>query len=499
MTYPAVPLTQQTQSCRRRPGNSPGRRFTLAAAVTCLAVAGGALPASAAADQTVVSATIFPGSQGSASSRQVTLSTLNTCGDYLGPTSITMQSANGSLPAQPISEPAWTLGTVLTCGLQIPEADVTAAQVVKGDGTDETPLSNAQVFDTSQYPGSGGALPTIYGDGGENQTTYVRPPLSPTDANANDNVTEQGDPVSLIVYENQPPLVVTPSQTPVAGSQGTTEQVTLGATVTTVDGTAVPSSTLTFTWTVDNGQPLSDTAPVATVDAGVTPVTVQAYDQTTGTGGTATFDITYNPTQQQPSPKPSPGAGNHPKGQSTGHAHGKLKNGGSPKHAGTHTGAATGHTHHRSHASTDAGTTSPAAASPAPTSPSPAAPTTTQTTTVTTPATTPTPGLTVDTSPTKAPHLQRRHAPRRRSTGQGHSAQRLVTGRLVGDVQALPEGESPLVHPIAAATGAPSLVHAAGGGLSAPTWVYASLAVLLLLGGGALYERRGRRGRTLHR
>jgi len=69
---------------------------------------------------------------------------------------------------------------------------------------------------------------------------------------------------------------------------------------------------------------------------------------------------------------------------------------------------------------------------------------------------------------------------------------------LVADVQALPEGESPLVHPIAAQAAAPALVHA-GDGTSAPTWAYATLAVLALLGGGGLYERRGRRGRTLHR
>jgi hypothetical protein len=70
---------------------------------------------------------------------------------------------------------------------------------------------------------------------------------------------------------------------------------------------------------------------------------------------------------------------------------------------------------------------------------------------------------------------------------------------LVADVQPRPESESPLVHPIATQASAPSLVHAAGDGASAPTWVYATLAGLLLLGGGALYERRGRRGRTLHR
>jgi hypothetical protein len=510
VTCPAVRLPSQKQSDHRRPGIFPGRRFALATALACAAIAGGALlpPTAAAdqtADQTVVSATIFPGAQGSPSSQQLTLSTLNTVGNYTGPPSIAMQSTGGALPPQSISQPAWTLGTVLTLGLDIPQADVTAVQVVRFDGGYETPLSNAQIFDSDQYPGSDGALPTIYHDGGEDQTTYVRPPFSATDANAADNVTQQGDPISLIVYENQPPLVVTPSQTPVAGKQGTTAPFTLGAAVTTADGTAVPSSALTFSWTVGGTQQLSGPAPVTTVPSGVTPVTVQVYDQATGAGGTATFDITYNPPASPPTPKPGQGAGKHPKGKPTGQSHGKLNGGGGLEHAGTHKGASTVHARRRSKTPTRPGTTSPPVSSPPPaspppaTSPPPAAPPPIQTTTVTTPTTTTTPGLSVDTSPTKAPPHPRTHAPKRRSAAQPGTAQRLVTGRVVADVQTLPAGASPLVHPIAAQAAAPALVHTAGDSMSAPAWVYATLAVLALLAGGAVYERRGGRGRTLHR
>jgi hypothetical protein len=504
VTRPAVRLPTQIQSDHRRPGIFPGRRFALAAAVACLAVAGdAALPASAAADQTVVSATIFPGSQGSSSSAQVLLSNLNTCGNYTGPASITMQSASGTQPPQSISEPAWTVGTILTCGLQIPQTDVTAVQVVRFSGAYETPLSNAQIFDFGQYPGSDGALPTIYVDGGEDQTTYVRPPLSATDANAADNVTQQGNPVSLIVYENQPPLVVNPTQSPVAGSQGTTEQVTLGATVTMTDGTVIPSSALTFSWTVTaSQQQLSGPAPVATVDAGVTPVTVQVYDQASGVGGTATFDITYNPQPGKPTTNKGPGAGDHNKGRPTGTT--KLKGGRGLEHVGTNPGA--GRTSSQRHSTTPSHTSTPTtpartpATTPA-TSPTlpPVAPPAIQTTTVTTPTPTTTPGLTVVTTPTKVPQRQRTHTPKRRSVAHAGASTRRVTGRLVADVQALPAGESPLVHPIAASAAAPALVHAAGDGTSAPTWAYAALAVLVLLGGGALYERRGRRSRTLHR
>ena len=498
----------QTTSCHRRPGSFPGRRFALAAAVACVAAAGAvALPAAAAADQTVVSATIFPGAQGSPSSQQLTRSALNASStSYQGPTSIAMQSASGTEPPQSISEPAWTLGTIVTQGLQIPEADVTAVQVVRLSGAYETPLSNAQIFDVGQYPGQDGALPTIYVDGGENQTTYVRPPLSGTDANAADNVTQQGDPVSLVVYENQAPLVVSATQSRVAGSQGTTEQVALGAGVTTADGTAVPSSALTFSWTV-NAQQFSDPAPIVTFPSGVTPVTVLVYDQATGAGGTATFDVTYNPQASPPTSNTGPGAGNHQQGHPTGTT--KLKGGRGLEHAGTNKRArATGPERHPatpSHTSTSTPTTPATTPTTPPTTPAtspalpPAVPPTIQTTTVTTPSPTTTPGLTVVTTPTKLPPRRRTHAPRRRSVAQPGASTRLVTGRLVADVQALPAGASPLVHPIAASAPAPSLVHAAGDGTSAPTWAYAALAVLVLLGGGAAYEWRGRRGRTLHR
>ena len=207
-------------------------------------------------------------------------------------------------------------------------------------GAYETPLSNAQIFDSGQYPGSDGALPTIYVDGGEDQTTYVRPPLSATDANAADNVTQQGDPVSLIVYENQPPLVVTATQSPVAGSQGTTEQVTLGATVTTADGTAIPSSALTFSWTVDGTQPLSGPTPVATVEAGVTPVTVQVYDQTHGRRRHRHVRHHLRPAAEPDADhQHGPGAGTPNRAIRPGRT--KLTGGGGLDHAGTNRGAGT--------------------------------------------------------------------------------------------------------------------------------------------------------------
>jgi hypothetical protein len=473
----------------------------LATAVACVAAAGGAaLPAGAADAQTVVSATIFPGAQGNASSAQVMLSTLSTCGDYAGPTSITMQSTSGTQPPQPVSEPAWTLGTVLTCGLQIPSADVTAVQVVRFNGAYETSLSNAQIFDSAQYPGSDDALPTVYVDGGENQTTYVRPPLSATDANAADNVTQQGEPVSLVVYENQPPLTVTATATPVSGTT-TAEQATLNATAAAADGTSIDPTQLTYSWSVGGGPPSTLAAPTLSLPVGNTPVTVQVYDPSTGTGGTYTFDVPYSPTTPKKAQNRHPGGGSNPKGGPTGQPKQKLTHRGDLEHAGANQGASTTRTRqHSTSPSRSSPTTTPAPAPAPPTpTPTPATPPTIQTTTVTTTTTTGAPGLTVDSSPTKALPHPHTHTPKRRSAAQTGAAKRLVTGRLVADVQAVPLDDSPLVRPIAAQAAAPSLVHAAGDTVSAPTWAYATLAVLALLGAGALFERRGRRGRTLHR
>jgi hypothetical protein len=506
VTCPAVRLPRQQKWYHRRSGTFPGRRFASVLACTVAATGATALPATAAADQTVVSATIFPGTPGGASTQQVTLSTLDTCGNYAGPSSIALQPTSNQ---QPISNPAWTLGTVLTCGLQIPVTDATAVEVVKFDGSPEDGLSNAQIFDTAQYPGTDGALPTIYVDGNEDQTTYVRPPQNPQDQNGADEVVQQGAPVSILVYEKQPPLTVTASQTPVSGSQtAAAEQVTLSATVTAADGSTIDPSQLTYSWTVGGSQMSTAASPTLSFPSGNTPVTVTVSDPGAGTGGTYTIDVPYSPPSGDPTPPTNkqPGAGTGKHGHPTGQTHGKkhargnatkkLRDGGGLNHAGTNKGGS------RTRSERSSTSASPTSAATTPTSSpksTPATQTTSQTTTITTPTTTPAPGLSVDKTPTKAPSRKRTHAPKRGASRQGQSSERLVTGRLVADVAALPAGESPLVHPIAAGSAGPSLVHAAGDAISAPTWAYATLAVLALLGGGALYERRGRRGRTLHR
>ena len=74
-------------------------------------------------------------------------------------------------------------------------------QVRQVTGSYETPLDARTDLRRRPYPGTDGALPTIYVDGGEDQTTYVRPPTGATDQNAADEVVEQDEPVSLTIYE----------------------------------------------------------------------------------------------------------------------------------------------------------------------------------------------------------------------------------------------------------------------------------------------------------
>jgi hypothetical protein len=499
----------RTQSDHRRSGGFPGRRSALATTIACVVAVGGALlPATAAADQAVVSATIFPGTAGNYSIQPVMLSKLaGSCPTYDGPL-WTFPGGQGPSTTATV----WSLGDVITCGLGTTESNVTAVKVFNGDtNTYEATLAPDQVFNPGTYPS--GALPLISINGSMTSggaVTYTRPPTGPSDPAQSDQFTEDGTtPVSIDVYENQLPLQVTPAPAPVPGSAGaSSEEVTLAATVTTPDGAAIDPSQLTWNWSFGGSPVESAATPTVDVRAGDSELaSVIVTDQATGAGGTATFDVAYNPSPGTPTnttPTPGAGSGNQgaPTGQPNGkkHAHGKpqkLNHSGGLDHAGTHRGARTirsqRHSTRTSHPSTTA--------SPPATTPPPATQTTNQTTTVTMPPPTPTttPGLTVDRTPTKTPHHQRAHAPKRRSTAQPGASERRVTGRLVADVQALPESKSPLVHPIVAQAAAPSLVHAASDGTSAPTWAYATLAVLVLLAGGALYERRGRRGRTLHR
>ena len=97
-------------------------------------------------------------------------------------------------------------------------------------------MSDPSRYDDSQAPD---ALPVISVNGTEDQTTYVRPFRGGADDNARDEVTQNGAPITLVVYTNGPPLVVNASaQKLSATATGATMQ--LGATVQTAGGVRIP-------------------------------------------------------------------------------------------------------------------------------------------------------------------------------------------------------------------------------------------------------------------
>ena len=463
-------------------------------------VAAAACASPAAADRPVVSATVYAGSGDGISTQSVAQSALESCGNYAGPPSIAMQPSGTQQPI-PLQQ-AWTLGTVVTCGLQVPQQDVTAVQVRRTTGTYETALDAAQIFEPSRYPGTDGALPTIFGDGTENQTTYVRPPTGATDQNAADEVVEQDEPVALTIYERTTPLKVGVTQAGSSSKTSSGERVTLRATVTAADGTTIDPSQLTYDWSINDSPASTAATPTLSVASGTTPVALAISDRSQGTGGTTTIEIDYSPSKTTHHGHHPHGAGSNRHGNNAGATHKPHRSDAAPtgshsqhrsnshsdhRHRGS--GPGTADTQHQSASDQTRGTT--------------AQTTTTETTTVTTarqttPTTTSKSPFTVDHSPTKRPS-QAHHDRRRTARAQATAGRRLVSGRLVADVQALPQRSSPLVHSTAEQAATPAVVHAPGAtAMSLPSWAYGIAAVLALIGGGALYERRGRRRRSLH-
>ena len=488
-------------SDHRRPGMLPGRRLPLVAAGCAAVAALGVGVAPASADQAIVRATIYSGSGGQPSTQPATLSKLATCPLYTGPS---WSFSNGQGPF--VSNTVWSVGEILTCGLEIPQGDIAAVQVYDGDSNRyEKPLTPGAVFDPATYPT--GALPLISVNGTTTTggfVTYTRPPVKASDQAQDDQFSLTGTaPVAIVVFEKQLPLKVRPNR-PIAGAKTTSsERFTLGASVTTAAGAPVPSTDLSWSWSINGARVSRKPSPSLTFPASVTPVTVWVDDAATGTGGTATFDVKARPGKPRHSKHDKNGAGNHRMGGPTGNGNGKPKSGGNsvPKHS--HHQKATTHrtTHKASNAGNGTQTTPQSSTTPATTTA-----TTPQTTTATTPGFTPVDGRTKP--PPHAHHTPRRHS-RRNSTGSAHhtegssgadgSTRRRVTGRLVADIEPTPASSSSLVRNAQASVANAPLVHAATTSTSLPAWLYGALAVVALLIGGAVYERRGRHGRSLHR
>jgi hypothetical protein len=432
--------------------------------------------ATASADVPVVTATIYPGSGGSVSTRTVSSGALGTC--PLAPVTQLTQP-DGQTVAFPTT--SWPVATVLSCALKIPIGDVTAVEVQRSNGAFEDRLYNAGVVNPTRYddPNAPGALPIISANGDSGQSSYNRPLRGPTDTNA-DGVTIDGGPITILVWVNTQPLKVTPTQHKVPGSTA----VRLSATVRTSDGAIVPTSSLKWEWTFQDNTPTSHQAsPQHTSTEAFYNVIVVVTDPRQGTAGTATILVTT------PN-KPAPGKQN----QSGGHKHTNSKsptgndNGGSNQTPGTGGSKQSGNSNQNPNPQSPSPTTTPTT-TPAPTTSTPTTPTTSAPTT-TTPATTPAPS-----TPHRAPPKRTTsHKPAPSATGP------LVTGRLIADVTPLPEKSSPLVRVTpAAAAPAPTVRQATSVTTSPWTAIGAGLAVAALLALGAWHELRGRRrSRTAH-
>lgn len=441
----------------------------LAAAFGC------AWPAAAPADQSVVSATIYPSSAGNASHVTVGLQALEACPEYSGSNPIYLYP-----PGQPfqLTQTTWPLSTVISCGLQVPIGDVNDVQVVNPTHGFQAPLSNTDLTDPGRYqdPQAPDAVPVISVDGTEDQTTYIRPFRGGADANARDEVTETGAPITLVVYANGPPLIVHASARPLS-STATATTAKLSAAVQTAVGAPVAPSALTWSWTFGDGGTSSAASPTHRFAPGSYEVSVQVTQVAGGTGGTATIQL------RTPA-KPTSG-------------HRNQSGGTKPTKSTSPTGTENG-THSKDHGGTKGSGGSGGsggAPSTTPSSQSTTSTTTQSTTTASTSTQSATSTASATTPPPKAAppaRRRRRRAPARRTRTTGPApAAPLVTGRLISDVTTVPEGSSPLVQPTAAAAAPPQVRQATrSGSLAAPL---AGLAVALLLSLGAAWELRGRR------
>jgi PKD repeat protein len=475
-------LDSQNRSASRRSGTSPGRRLAFVGVLAVLAA--GSVTATAAADQQIVSATVY--SSSGTQHQSLTLGALEAnsgqCPQYTG--TLPVQHGRGVDTTTPnfTGGEVWALSTILSC-LQpsIPPAAVTGVTIIDADGTPESaPGSQLTAADLSQGNSDfadPGEAPVIGNQGTSSieSIQYDRPWRGGDDNNFDDQVTETaGSPVAIEVFEG-PLLTITPhasaTTVPADGS------VSFSATFEPSDVTGA-----SFSWSFDGGAADSlESAPtVMFTTAGTYDVTVQVTDDQGG-GGTATIPITV--TSSTPPPAHAKGL---PKGptKSGGNGSGQVprkrdRGNGGRGHAGSHRGGSTSPSHTSSPSNSNHGT-APASSggSSLPSASSPPAPVT--------PLKTHSVGPHSRTrSPLKAPAVA--------LSGQAP----VVTGRLVSDVTPLPAAVSPLVHVEAGVPETSQAARSTVGGSALPA-IAAGLAILALLALGARRELRGRRDwRTL--
>lgn len=465
----------------------PGRRPAFAAAIVVAAL--GSFAASAAADQQIVTATVY-GSSGT-QQESLTLGAVeansNQCPQYTG--TLPVQHGQNGVTTTPnfTGGEVWALSTILSC-LQppVPSAAVKGVTIIQADGTPESgPGSQLTAADLA--PGSSGfadpsEAPVIGNQGTLSAVSiqYDRPWRGGGDNNFNDQVTQtSGTPLAIEVFEG-PLLTVTPTASATTVPAGSTVSFTATYEPSNVSG-------VTYNWNFDGGAANSTTsAPTVTFNTGgAYKVTVEVSDDEGG-GGVGAIPITVTSS--------TPPSGNHT-GPPTGPKQSGGKGGQVPrKHQSGNGGQ--GHKGSHNHRSTDG----QHSGSPAPVNHSGSTPTGSGGSGAATPAS-------GSSTPAVTPHVAS-------VTPRGHSRQRtshlkaapppapgaqapVVTGQLVSDVTPLPAGQSPLVHVEAGVVATSEAARTrSSGSLLGP--IVGGLAVIALLALGARRELRGRRDwRTL--
>jgi hypothetical protein len=408
-------------------------------------------PTAAGADQTVVSATIYPSSGAGVSHRSVSLSTLEGCPLFAGSNPMYLYPSQS--PYQWATDSTWSVATVAQCALSIPTSALTDVQVRSPSQGYES-LSGSDVTDPGRFhdPLAPVALPVISSESGEDLNTYFRPWRGGTDRNAQDKVTEFGAPVTIVIFEHGTPLTVAITSTK-AGST----KVKLSATVRNSRTALVPATALHWSWDFGDSSTSTLPAPTHSYAAGRYIVTLSVADSAAGTGGTATTTVTIGS---------QPGTGTHQPG------------GGGPSGSGSPTGPARSRgTHPGGPAGSSRGGSTPSGA---------AGPASTTTTSSRSPA-----------GPHSAKQATDTHARPSRSarSSPASSPAQLVTGRLISYVTPVAANASPLVRAVPGS--APAARRAAS--TSPMPGLAGGVVIVLLFGLGAGNEFRGRRDRRAFR
>lgn len=459
------------------------RRFGLTIALAAV-LAGPSAPLARADDgsQPVVVATVY--SQGASSTETATVSALQQCASYSGPSTMQELGRGGFVPVT-LPPTAWALSDVLKC-LQPTPVTLVGQQggvtVLNADGSPQTDsgsqLSGADLAPSGSTDFNNTQEAPVVSNLGT-AIRYDRPWRGQSDLDYLDQVTDgvngQAQPLQIEVFTG-PLLTVT-----IHASQTT---VSAGGTVTFSATVSDPGATgLSYNWTFDGTAPnsTSPTPQVTFANQGQFNVTVQVADSEGG-GGVATIPITVGT-------PPAPVTGGH---NQTGAGTNRKSHSptGPKKSGGHHVGGPAGKkTSGQSTTPSKTKTNTTGGATSQPTSTA-----TIPTTTPTTPATTPHSATTPTPRPATTPRARPKHstAPRTRPITPLPLTGPRVNGLLISDVTTVPADASPLVHTVPAAVAtAPPARQAVR--TSVLPIVGAALAVVFLLGLGARRELRTRR------